>query len=150
MGVPTSEVDYTSATTGRGDHEVHKGHVVALEIKTGFLTEVLAASCHYFYKNFTVHVHTQCGQNKNLPNVQTCEPSCYHSAFNILNNILRISQQPPCHLIIQPCGIHSYHCVWKIYEVILQFGSCTFLWLVKDQQMHHSFNVLVLNIILQV
>jgi hypothetical protein len=30
MGVPTSEVGYTSATTGRGDHEVHKGHVVAL------------------------------------------------------------------------------------------------------------------------
>jgi hypothetical protein len=30
MGVPTSEVGYTSATAGRGDHEVHKGHVVAL------------------------------------------------------------------------------------------------------------------------
>jgi hypothetical protein len=33
MGVPASEVDYTSATTGRGDHEVHKGHVVALAPK---------------------------------------------------------------------------------------------------------------------
>jgi hypothetical protein len=33
MGVPTSEVNYTSATTGRGNHEVHKGHVVALEKK---------------------------------------------------------------------------------------------------------------------
>jgi hypothetical protein len=33
MGVPTSEVGYTSATTGRGDHEVYKGHVVALEKK---------------------------------------------------------------------------------------------------------------------
>jgi hypothetical protein len=31
MGVPTSEVGYTSATLRRGDHEVHKGHVVALE-----------------------------------------------------------------------------------------------------------------------
>jgi hypothetical protein len=31
MGVPTLEVGYTSATTGRGDHEVHKGHVVELE-----------------------------------------------------------------------------------------------------------------------
>jgi hypothetical protein len=30
MGVPTSEVGYTSATTGRGDHEVHKGRVVAV------------------------------------------------------------------------------------------------------------------------
>jgi hypothetical protein len=25
MGVPISEVGYTSATTGRGEHEVHKG-----------------------------------------------------------------------------------------------------------------------------
>jgi ribosomal protein L27 len=30
MDVPTLDVSYTSATTGRGDHEVHKGHVVAL------------------------------------------------------------------------------------------------------------------------
>jgi hypothetical protein len=36
MGVPTSEVGYTSATTGRGDHEVHKGHVVALKEKKLF------------------------------------------------------------------------------------------------------------------
>jgi hypothetical protein len=28
MGVPALEVGYTSATTGRGDHEVHKGHVL--------------------------------------------------------------------------------------------------------------------------
>jgi hypothetical protein len=31
MGVPTSEVGYTSATAGRGDHEVHKGHLMAFE-----------------------------------------------------------------------------------------------------------------------
>jgi hypothetical protein len=31
MGFPTSEVSYTSATTGKGDHEVHKEHVVALK-----------------------------------------------------------------------------------------------------------------------
>jgi hypothetical protein len=31
MGVPTSEVGYTSATPRRGDHEVHKGHVVTLK-----------------------------------------------------------------------------------------------------------------------
>jgi hypothetical protein len=30
MGVQTSEVGYTSATNGRGDHEVYKEHVVAL------------------------------------------------------------------------------------------------------------------------
>jgi hypothetical protein len=33
MGVPTSEVGYTSATTGRGDNEVRKGYVVALAKK---------------------------------------------------------------------------------------------------------------------
>jgi hypothetical protein len=30
MGVPTSEVGYTTATTGREDHEVREGHVEAL------------------------------------------------------------------------------------------------------------------------
>jgi hypothetical protein len=30
MGDPTLEVGYTSATTGRGDYEDHKGHVVAV------------------------------------------------------------------------------------------------------------------------
>jgi hypothetical protein len=30
MGVPTTDVGYTWATTGRGDHEIHKGHLVAL------------------------------------------------------------------------------------------------------------------------
>jgi hypothetical protein len=43
MGVPTSEVGYTSATAGRGDHEVHKGYMVALgEI----LRELLKLSVH--------------------------------------------------------------------------------------------------------
>jgi hypothetical protein len=31
MGIPILEVGYASATTRRGDHEVHKGHVGALE-----------------------------------------------------------------------------------------------------------------------
>jgi hypothetical protein len=31
MGFPPLEVGYTTATTGRGDYEVHKGHVVALK-----------------------------------------------------------------------------------------------------------------------
>jgi hypothetical protein len=30
MCVPSSKVSYTSATTGREDREVHKGHVVVL------------------------------------------------------------------------------------------------------------------------
>jgi hypothetical protein len=33
MGVPNSEVGYTSATTGKDEHEVNNGHVVALEEK---------------------------------------------------------------------------------------------------------------------
>jgi hypothetical protein len=33
MGVPTSEVGYASATTGMGDHEVLKRHVVTLDLK---------------------------------------------------------------------------------------------------------------------
>jgi hypothetical protein len=37
MGVPVLEVSYTSATTGRGDQEVHKGHVVALGKKILFV-----------------------------------------------------------------------------------------------------------------
>jgi hypothetical protein len=30
MGVPVLEVGYTSVKTGREEHEVYKGHVVAL------------------------------------------------------------------------------------------------------------------------
>ena len=38
MGVPTSEVGYTPAMPRREDHEVHKGHVVALDKKKHLLT----------------------------------------------------------------------------------------------------------------
>jgi hypothetical protein len=31
MGVPTSEVGYTSAKNQEGEHEVHDGHVVVLD-----------------------------------------------------------------------------------------------------------------------
>jgi hypothetical protein len=54
MGVSTSEVGYTSATTGRGEHEVHKGHVVALEKKIVFpVTKVQLAGIIFllFYLN---------------------------------------------------------------------------------------------------
>jgi len=43
MGVPTSEVGYTPAMPRREDHEVHKGHVMALEKEkknTGFVMSV--------------------------------------------------------------------------------------------------------------
>jgi len=33
MGVPISEVGYTPVMPRREDHEVHKGHVVALDKK---------------------------------------------------------------------------------------------------------------------
>jgi hypothetical protein len=48
MGAPTSEVGYTSAKTGRGDHEVHKGHVVALEKK-------YTSPCVSYYKAIIKH-----------------------------------------------------------------------------------------------
>ena len=40
MGVPTSEVGYTPAMPRREDHEVHKGHVVALEKKKIYRTVI--------------------------------------------------------------------------------------------------------------
>jgi hypothetical protein len=33
MGIPASEVSYTSAKNQEGDHEVHDGHEVALDKK---------------------------------------------------------------------------------------------------------------------
>jgi hypothetical protein len=44
MGVPNSEVGYTSATTGRGDHEVHKGNVVALAKKKYYILKFCVVS----------------------------------------------------------------------------------------------------------
>jgi hypothetical protein len=34
MGIPSSQVGYTLATTRRADHEVHKGYVMELAQKT--------------------------------------------------------------------------------------------------------------------
>jgi len=53
MGVPTSEVSYTSATARRGDNESSYEHVVALEKKSF----VLIASSFYF-RNI-VHMHLE-------------------------------------------------------------------------------------------
>jgi hypothetical protein len=53
MGVSTSEVGYTSATTGRGDHKVHKGHVVALvEEKEKKIERENTGSYRKLYKSF--------------------------------------------------------------------------------------------------
>jgi hypothetical protein len=49
MGVQTSEVGYTSATTERGDHEVNKGHVVALAQKTNMCTYGGSGEAHIKY-----------------------------------------------------------------------------------------------------
>jgi hypothetical protein len=51
MGVPNLEVGYTSATTGRGDHEVHKGHVVALEGKKNFM-KILGALLECYMQTY--------------------------------------------------------------------------------------------------
>jgi len=48
MGVPTSEVGYNPAMYRREDHEVHKGHVVALEKKSvGVLGNVFRSILDY-------------------------------------------------------------------------------------------------------
>jgi hypothetical protein len=52
MGVPTSEVGYTAATTGRGDYEVHKGHVVALD---SYFDLDMICSIKQFKKNSYFH-----------------------------------------------------------------------------------------------
>jgi hypothetical protein len=44
MGVPTLEVGYTSATSGRGDHEVHKGHVVGGGKIPSYVSEDIASN----------------------------------------------------------------------------------------------------------
>jgi hypothetical protein len=49
MGVLTLEVGYTSAVTGRGDHEVHKGHVVAMERNKNFLAQFVTHTQHTSY-----------------------------------------------------------------------------------------------------
>jgi hypothetical protein len=56
MGIPTSEVGYTSATTGRGDDEVHDGHVVALDLKKIliFLSVTCDSYTGYMQKNCAV------------------------------------------------------------------------------------------------
>jgi hypothetical protein len=50
MGVPTSEVVYTSATNGRGDHEVHKGHVVALVKNCLIIVSDFAKSATFVFR----------------------------------------------------------------------------------------------------
>jgi hypothetical protein len=56
MGVPSSAVGYTSATTGRGDHEVHQGHAVAVRGKKlrGFkIDSVVTETINYEYNPLT-------------------------------------------------------------------------------------------------
>ena len=51
MGVPTSEVGYAPAMHRREDHEVHKGHVVALEKKKKIIIIIIhySHSIHSFF-----------------------------------------------------------------------------------------------------
>jgi hypothetical protein len=57
MGAPALEVGYTSATTGRGDHEVHKGHVVAMGgKKTSVHVEVLLVKWKTLYLEYLFRI----------------------------------------------------------------------------------------------
>jgi len=52
MGVPTSEVGYTSATARRGDHEISYEHVVALGEKKFFVNSNNLISLIYRFLYF--------------------------------------------------------------------------------------------------
>ena len=52
MGVPTSEVGYTSAMPRREDHEVRKGHVDITRYTQGHLS---GSSLHHFPCHLTPH-----------------------------------------------------------------------------------------------
>jgi len=54
MGVPTSDVGYTSAMPRREDHDVHKGHVVALDQKK-YVCALVGVLIECFYSNV---IHT--------------------------------------------------------------------------------------------
>ena len=54
MGVPTSEVGYTSATARRGDHESSYEHVVALEKKGCGLQIIFLRLLDAEEENFTI------------------------------------------------------------------------------------------------
>jgi hypothetical protein len=62
MGVPTFDVGYTLATAGRGDHEVHKGRVVAFEKKT-FLINTYGCDDNGDYENTLMAMFSMCGHS---------------------------------------------------------------------------------------
>ena len=57
MGVPTSEVGYTPAMPKREDHEVHKGHGVALDKKKCWSTKSCVVSTPaYTWAEVLIHL----------------------------------------------------------------------------------------------
>ena len=61
MGVPTSEVGYTPAMPRREDHEVHKGHVVALgeekKIRNG-ANHCMSTTDMHFDREYRTHAES--------------------------------------------------------------------------------------------
>jgi hypothetical protein len=80
MGVPNLEVGYTSATTGRGVHEVHKGHVVALREKKHHICTIFVI--------FTTDNTTTAGIN---PLNAQLNPTCHLLALLGAHHILHVS-----------------------------------------------------------
>jgi hypothetical protein len=75
MGVPTSEVGHTSATTGRGDHEAYKGHVVALDKKKLSVNIILTNPVCVCYTDYVMWFWLFPVSTKTLKSVQ-----CYTEA----------------------------------------------------------------------
>jgi hypothetical protein len=73
MGVPTSEVGYTPAMPRREDHEVHKGHVVAMDqkknwkairngCKTGCMERRMKSTPYRWMKSVCRYLRLKCYQ----------------------------------------------------------------------------------------
>jgi hypothetical protein len=71
MGVPATQVGYTSATTGRGDHEVHKGHVMALGL--GENVDGIAARFLMWYTNHDTISYPCFAGDVTYPNIGTID-----------------------------------------------------------------------------
>jgi hypothetical protein len=82
MGVPASEVGYTSATTGRKDHEVHNGHMVALE-KERKKRHIVSTSSHNVLKRKRFQFSLSCVFSPSLERIQAQRQTVYQNKNQI-------------------------------------------------------------------
>jgi hypothetical protein len=103
MGVPTSEVGYTSVTTGRGDHEIHKGHVVALGEEGSVLSD-----CMTFFILQVSTADQHCGSNITK----------YCHAARLVSPISKVSCRNTALILRKACFLPCKSCVTKVYSTL--------------------------------